>query len=52
MRLKLQSGNSALLLASCNGRADVVRWLVTEAGCDARSDRNRVSFSVSETVLL
>jgi hypothetical protein len=38
----VQNGCTALLLASANGRTDVVKWLVTEMGCDARSERDNV----------
>ncbi len=38
-----QDGWSALLLACANGHHDVARWLVTDAGSDARSERNNVS---------
>jgi ankyrin repeat protein len=37
-----QDGSSALLLACCNGHIDVARWLVSEAGSDARSERSNV----------
>jgi hypothetical protein len=37
-----QRGNTALLLACLSGRIDLVRWLVFEAGSDARSERNEV----------
>ncbi len=39
-----QWGRSALLLACDNGHLDVVRWLVTDAGSDARSEQDDVSF--------
>ncbi len=38
-----QYGNIALLLACYKGHIDVARWLVSEAGSDARSERNNVS---------
>jgi hypothetical protein len=37
-----QKGSSALLLACLRGHIDVARWLVSEAGSDARSERNNV----------
>jgi ankyrin repeat protein len=37
-----QVGDTALLLACCKGHIDVARWLVSEAGSDARSERNNV----------
>ncbi len=37
-----QYGDTALLLACLSGRIDVARWLVSEAGSDARSERNNV----------
>ncbi len=38
-----QNGATALLLACGNGHLDVVTWLVTNAGSDARSERTNVS---------
>jgi hypothetical protein len=38
-----QDGWSALLEACVHGHLDVARWLVTDAGSDARSERNNVS---------
>jgi hypothetical protein len=38
-----QDGWSALLAACAGGHLDVARWLVTHAGCDARSERGEVS---------
>ncbi len=38
-----QGGNTALLVACASGRLDVARWLVTDAGSDARSERSIVS---------
>jgi hypothetical protein len=38
-----QDGWSALLVACVRGRLDVARWLVTDAGSDARSERHNVS---------
>jgi hypothetical protein len=38
-----QVGWSALLVACVSGHLDVVRWLVTDAGSDARSERSNVS---------
>jgi ankyrin repeat protein len=38
-----QNGHTAALMACANGHLDVVRWLVTEAGSDARSERDNVS---------
>jgi hypothetical protein len=38
-----QGGVSALLVACAMGHLDVVRWLVTDAGSDARSERANVS---------
>ncbi len=37
-----QTGHTALLLASGLGLVDVVQWLVTSAGSDARSERSNV----------
>ncbi len=37
-----QNGYTALLWACRNGHMDVARWLVSEAGSDARSERNNV----------
>jgi hypothetical protein len=37
-----QGGSTALLLACGCGHLDVARWLVEEAGCDARSERDKV----------
>jgi ankyrin repeat protein len=37
-----QTGHTALLLASALGHIDVVQWLVTSAGSDARSERSNV----------
>jgi hypothetical protein len=37
-----QDGYTALLLACLRGHIDVARWLVSEAGSDARSERNNV----------
>jgi ankyrin repeat protein len=37
-----QNGYTALLLACRNGHIDVARWLVSEAGSDARSERDNV----------
>ncbi len=38
-----QDGRTALLLACADGHLDVVRWLVTDAGSDVRSERDEVS---------
>jgi ankyrin repeat protein len=38
-----QDGWSALLLACASGHLDVARWLVTDTGSDARSERTKVS---------
>ncbi len=38
-----QDGSTALLVASAKGHLDVARWLVTDAGSDARSERSNVS---------
>jgi ankyrin repeat protein len=38
-----QDGSTALLLACEHGHLDVARWLVTDAGSDARSERDSVS---------
>ncbi len=37
-----QNGKSALLLACWHGHVNVARWLVSEAGSDARSERDNV----------
>ncbi len=37
-----QNGYTALLLACYHGHIDVARWLVSEAGSDARSERDNV----------
>ena len=37
-----QFGNTALLLACCNGRLELVRWLVEDKGADIRSERSNV----------
>jgi ankyrin repeat protein len=37
-----QVGHTALLVACAAGQIDVVRWLVTEGGSDARSERDKV----------
>ncbi len=37
-----QTGFTALLLACLSGHIDVARWLVSEAGSDARSEWNNV----------
>jgi hypothetical protein len=42
-----QRGQTALLLACGNGRLDVARWLVTDVGSDARSERDSVSYRCS-----
>jgi hypothetical protein len=39
-----QGTNTALLLACMRGHLDVVRWLVTDAGSDARSKRAKVGW--------
>jgi ankyrin repeat protein len=38
----LQDGRTALLWACYMGDVKVVEWLVTEASCDARSERDNV----------
>ncbi len=38
----VQNGRTALLLASTYGHTAVVKWLVTEIGCDAKSERDNV----------
>ena len=45
-----QFGGSALLAACIDGHLDVARWLVTDAGSDARSERDKVSCRVIEVV--
>jgi hypothetical protein len=40
-----QYGRTALLVACAHGRLDLVRWLVTDAGSDARSERDNVNVS-------
>jgi hypothetical protein len=37
-----QSGQTALLRACCAGTVELVEWLVTQASCDARSERDNV----------
>jgi hypothetical protein len=37
-----QVGDTALLLACRHGHVDVARWLVSDAGSDARSERSNV----------
>jgi hypothetical protein len=37
-----QNGDTALLLACYSGQLAVARWLVTNAGSNARSERNNV----------
>ncbi len=41
----VQNVSSALLWACCCGHLNVARWLVTEVGIDARSERNTVRCS-------
>jgi hypothetical protein len=38
-----QDGSTALLVACAKGHLDVVRFLVTDAGSDARLERTKVS---------
>jgi hypothetical protein len=38
----VQAGETALLCACAKGHIDVARWLVKEAGCDVRSERDNV----------
>jgi ankyrin repeat protein len=38
-----QDGDTALLLACDNGHINVARWLVTEVGIDARTEKDNVS---------
>ncbi len=45
-----QDGSTALLVACADGHLDVVRWLVTDAGSDARSERTYVSCTSSYSV--
>jgi hypothetical protein len=42
-----QDGSTALLVACANGSLDVARWLVKDAGCDARSERDKVRYSAA-----
>jgi ankyrin repeat protein len=42
-RVREQTGHTALLLASAFGHVNVVQWLVTTAGSNARSERSNVS---------
>jgi hypothetical protein len=46
-----QVGRTALLVACAAGQSDVVRWLVTEGGSDARSERDKVRRSWCYCVL-
>jgi hypothetical protein len=42
-----QDGDTTLLLACLKGHIDVARWLVSEAGSDARSEQNDVGRCLS-----
>jgi hypothetical protein len=41
----VQCGSTALLEACANGHLNAARWLVDEAGSDARSEQDKVPFS-------
>ena len=41
--LRLQGGNTALLVACWNGELAVARWLIEEKGVDYRAEKSDVS---------
>jgi hypothetical protein len=47
----VQLGDTALLLACENGRLDVAKWLVAEAGSNPSTERNNVSAHISTSLV-